>query len=337
MSIDIFNPPKVFRPNDPADLRGRDSPCRVCDKTRRDAKGARFAVCSGCHVALYCSKKCQRADWPAHKAWCQYTQRQAEILSVLPGAVEAPIAGMPNYIQLKGMLRDFVEAHRPAFSGIFQTKLVLFGGVEKYLASETQICLIPLRYRAPPSAAVDVASCNPALTFLPTSIAFLPLARVRQNPLHAVILDDALEAYGPERERLREAHKGDPDFVDTLLVKFTPHIGPAQVAFFPLYRGLMGRPAPCTCPCAALKAEAQSELESYQTFIEIGMVIREREVGSGEGPVPGYLRQDGAKWVWTPLIDDCRTDEEWVQAGHNLNARVKIVKRRLRAVQPHPN
>ncbi|KAL7282985.1 hypothetical protein ACG7TL_002405 [Trametes sanguinea] len=312
----FYVPQKVFRPDDPVKLRGKDTPCWKCDKTRREVKGARFAVCSGCRIALYCSKKCQSADWPAHK------QGQAEWLSTRPEAVEALRAGMPDDIHLRAMLRDFIETHRPAYSGILQAKLVLFRGADKFLASEPQVCLVPLRHRAPPSAAADVASCNPALTFLPCPRA--SRSSRSRAPEHAAAIAHALEAYGAQRDSLRAAHRDDPDFVDTILVKSTPDVGPAQVAGFPRRAR------------ALAKAEAQVDLEGYRTFIDIGIVLREREEGSSEGPVPGYLRLDGRKWAWTPLVDDCRTDKERAQRLSS-NARVKLIERRLRAVQPHPN
>jgi len=38
--------------------------CRVCDSKES------LHACSSCKVALYCSKNCQKADWPQHKDMC---------------------------------------------------------------------------------------------------------------------------------------------------------------------------------------------------------------------------------------------------------------------------
>ncbi|KAL4443553.1 hypothetical protein ABPG75_011290 [Micractinium tetrahymenae] len=42
-----------------------------CDLCRKQAEvGEKFPICSRCHVCVYCSKDCQAADWPYHKADC---------------------------------------------------------------------------------------------------------------------------------------------------------------------------------------------------------------------------------------------------------------------------
>ena len=42
--------------------------CAHCSVERRGS--TKFAACSGCRGALYCSKRCQRADWPTHRKVC---------------------------------------------------------------------------------------------------------------------------------------------------------------------------------------------------------------------------------------------------------------------------
>lgn len=43
--------------------------CPVCGKA--ETASARFADCSKCRVARYCSKECQRKDWVVHKLVCK--------------------------------------------------------------------------------------------------------------------------------------------------------------------------------------------------------------------------------------------------------------------------
>ena len=43
-------------------------PCKVCGKC---AIGGPLKRCSRCKQAFYCSKDCQKSDWPQHKRSCQ--------------------------------------------------------------------------------------------------------------------------------------------------------------------------------------------------------------------------------------------------------------------------
>jgi MYND finger len=46
--------------------------CQYCQKVTSATK-----TCSGCLFSMYCSKECQKADWPKHKAQCKKSQRNA--------------------------------------------------------------------------------------------------------------------------------------------------------------------------------------------------------------------------------------------------------------------
>ena len=40
--------------------------------------GANLSKCSACHTAFYCSRECQKTDWPNHKAQCKATRTSAK-------------------------------------------------------------------------------------------------------------------------------------------------------------------------------------------------------------------------------------------------------------------
>lgn len=44
-----------------------DKMCAVCHITKREKA---LKKCSKCNVQIYCSKECQKHDWPAHKLVC---------------------------------------------------------------------------------------------------------------------------------------------------------------------------------------------------------------------------------------------------------------------------
>ncbi len=46
--------------------------CNIkCSLPDRKVEHKKMFTCAGCHVACYCSAKCQRVDWPRHKDFCK--------------------------------------------------------------------------------------------------------------------------------------------------------------------------------------------------------------------------------------------------------------------------
>eukprot|EP01113_Clastostelium_recurvatum_P011785 TRINITY_DN16039_c0_g1_i2.p1 TRINITY_DN16039_c0_g1~~TRINITY_DN16039_c0_g1_i2.p1 ORF type:complete len:484 (+),score=114.10 TRINITY_DN16039_c0_g1_i2:80-1531(+) len=44
---------------------------KVCGHCGRSGEGVQLNACSRCKLTLYCSRECQKKDWPTHKATCQ--------------------------------------------------------------------------------------------------------------------------------------------------------------------------------------------------------------------------------------------------------------------------
>lgn len=47
-----------------------------------EQKCAKLSRCAGCRITSYCSKECQKANWPSHKEFCQAKQRGEPDVSV---------------------------------------------------------------------------------------------------------------------------------------------------------------------------------------------------------------------------------------------------------------
>ena len=59
-------------------------PCCTTIVGASEAAAPRGKLCSGCRLVRYCGPRCQKADWPAHKAACR------EVASRRAGAGPAP-------------------------------------------------------------------------------------------------------------------------------------------------------------------------------------------------------------------------------------------------------
>ncbi|KAH7619148.1 hypothetical protein NADE_005993 [Nannochloris sp. 'desiccata'] len=71
---------EVNDPLKPAVLKEKldgEEACACC-KAKKGA-GKTLRACSGCHIPVYCSKECQKADWKSHKALCKATRQLAQI------------------------------------------------------------------------------------------------------------------------------------------------------------------------------------------------------------------------------------------------------------------
>ncbi|CAL1698932.1 unnamed protein product [Somion occarium] len=64
-------------------LRKEFEQCHNCHIAKSDATKSRpvkLRECTGCHTATYCSRKCQRAHWKAHKPRCELHQKMVQTL-----------------------------------------------------------------------------------------------------------------------------------------------------------------------------------------------------------------------------------------------------------------
>ncbi|PPQ91624.1 hypothetical protein CVT25_012805 [Psilocybe cyanescens] len=92
-------------------LRKELTTCQNCGKSRLE-EGVTLSKCSGCKIALYCSKDCQRAGWPVHKTTCKLNQRSQTMAAAL--AAQSPAAAAQG--DVFKALRAFCSKHRPSIA-----------------------------------------------------------------------------------------------------------------------------------------------------------------------------------------------------------------------------
>ncbi|KAI0737929.1 hypothetical protein C8Q80DRAFT_1293315 [Daedaleopsis nitida] len=283
----------TFRPGDTSELRNKDGRCRNCDRPRKD--GEHFKLCKGCKVTLYYSEQCQRAQWPQHNSLCEFQLESEAMLTSLSEALEAPIAGMPNFVEIKSLLRDFTEAHRPSLQGILQAKMRMLGGAETALrGKDQQVCLVPLKYREPGPDTLD--------------------SDKKGSRVH-----EGWEASTAVRERVRAANAFDGNFLDAIPIMYTPQLGPTQMGHQPVYRKISADETP---------QSAKMELEMYAKFIELGVVLRQLST-MDKAPQPEFMKNVGRKWEWKPLFKrDWGVDPEWSRAS-STKERVQLLQRKI--------
>ena len=53
--------------------------CNFCSKTEKAVGEVSLSTCSRCRAVRYCSSKCQKADWMAHKNVCGKSERKKTV------------------------------------------------------------------------------------------------------------------------------------------------------------------------------------------------------------------------------------------------------------------
>merc|ERR1712039_62538 len=54
----------------------KNSGSLLCYYCACSAQEACLTLCGGCKQVRYCSRDCQRNDWPQHKMWCQRSEEE---------------------------------------------------------------------------------------------------------------------------------------------------------------------------------------------------------------------------------------------------------------------
>ena len=132
--------------------RGQMS-CTACQKLcdTRLSEGSRsegplLLKCGGCHTTWYCSKECQRNDWPSHKKVCQeqyaaihvsqVQKRVEKLMSILINFTQevCPTSGKLFFIVVEDsrrFLKEFLSAGLPGSEEWMLFKQISYEDIDK--------------------------------------------------------------------------------------------------------------------------------------------------------------------------------------------------------------
>ena len=76
--LGVLQPIKVLLSVAKSEMETLREKCGACGAA--DGGGVRLRACDACDAVRYCSRECQRADWPAHQLACKILATDCEIL-----------------------------------------------------------------------------------------------------------------------------------------------------------------------------------------------------------------------------------------------------------------
>ncbi|TFK82860.1 hypothetical protein K466DRAFT_655524 [Polyporus arcularius HHB13444] len=281
--------------------------CNHCGIAPTNTKKLR--KCRGCLAApVYCSKECQRADWPIHNMLSKERDLAHTGLDV-----SAQYMGYSNPAELMKAVSDFTEAHEWAFRTAMKAYAVLTYGANLDDHPRDQI----LRCRLACTTSANVgAGRNPAQGFKFIEFSYHPIESWVNGDLGTGVaypeLQETIErSWQLADERFRSSIHGDQScthYIGLRIAAFTVDgVSSTPMQFIPLYRV-----DPDLAP-PPIRGDVRVALEELLEFctrsINSGQFVLKRltapstEIGPWEA-VPGrYLRRQ-QNWVWEPLFED---------------------------------
>ncbi|RDB16942.1 hypothetical protein Hypma_002611 [Hypsizygus marmoreus] len=83
--------------NKPSHWKGQSRVQKACHWCGKKQEDKAFQACSRCKEVIYCSKECQVASWPHHKAGCKLSSQNKEVLGAQSPAMAKAIANFKKW------------------------------------------------------------------------------------------------------------------------------------------------------------------------------------------------------------------------------------------------
>ncbi|KAI0781368.1 hypothetical protein BD413DRAFT_28480 [Trametes elegans] len=271
------------------------NPRPVCFQCRKpEQRGAtKYKRCSGCELALYCSKTCQREAWPTHKRVCVGKAPAGGTSAQRSQRIPDPVAaryGFKSTIALCQGVCTWAETHNYALTQICSVTAILEGGIDANLA-DNRVLLFQLTV-----GCNNEGDGNPSELFKLGAISICP-----QDVLDELEYD--CRGWDEQRDALARPHARDPRFAGMIRTMFTVVGQNVSTTYhLPVFRLRSGASTATTDEARALLEDVR---EICAECIDHGAVL---------GPPDAYyppwqartrvLMQRGKRWDLCPLADN---------------------------------
>ncbi|KAI0713561.1 hypothetical protein C8Q76DRAFT_465156 [Earliella scabrosa] len=291
---------------DPPGSSRRCNRCRLIRQQEQPLK-----QCRGCSVTMYCSKACQKADWPSHnRHMCKGATRFAD--------AEGPKkAGFSTPMSLAHAVMKWAEIHEYAMSYMANAAVLLHGkGVDNTLNSACGVLyvLVPNPAPGPDSrTANDSEASNPATAF-------------RMECFPAVVSPDTpgtsfLGTHGLLDRALARC-KGVTELQRMLLPDIRNYAGVIPALFMVLntqhvqhfYYRIYRLSIHSDCPLDPIPARVWGEIMTIcREAVDAGRILKAPDYETRVQPHVGRYKRVGNKWKW-----ERSEEEDQAMASRNI-------------------
>ncbi|KAH9857588.1 hypothetical protein C2E23DRAFT_747997 [Lenzites betulinus] len=278
-----------------------DNILRVCAHCHRmPERASELRRCAGCAVTtsvMYCSKECQRAAWPEHKAFCRLDEEHKPMEGRLNREVQR--IGYTTSVRFSKAFEEFQAAHDWALDQASYAHILLKSGTQMDFVRQQppREMLVYIFHAQPPAR----GQSNPATTFKLVQQGFRSIdeyARAHTENAAAV----AALVKSCETMHAAALAKNDPWYLGLVPSLFMVEGVSLQISSI---TPIFGRSQTHSPLDDADRAAITDFIRLCTNSMNHGLPLRVHVPSQPFHPIPGRFVRTKAQgnWVWEPLFD----------------------------------